>query len=72
MTAAAVTARGRLGLALVASGLLLQLLATFYWTPATFIASAVGGVGLVVVGAAVFARAVWRARREPDAGEGSS
>jgi F0F1-type ATP synthase assembly protein I len=64
----AVTPLGRRGLILVALGLLLQLLATFYWTPATFILSAVLGVGMVVAGAATFAWGVWRARRHPGAG----
>ena len=68
MSAAAVAPLGRRGLVLVALGLLVQLLATFYWTPATFLLSAVVGVGMVGAGAATFAWAVWRARRRPDPG----
>jgi hypothetical protein len=54
---------GRRGLALVAAGLLVQLLATFHWTPGTFILSAAVGVPLVLLGGAIFGRAVLRARR---------
>jgi F0F1-type ATP synthase assembly protein I len=64
MSADRVTTLGRRGLLLVTLGLLLQLLATFYWTPATFIVSAVAGVGMVVLGATTFAWAVWRARHQ--------
>jgi hypothetical protein len=71
MSTVAIARVGRLALLLVAVGLLLQLLATFYWTPATFILSAVVGVGLVVAGASTFAWAVWQARRSPDPGRSS-
>jgi hypothetical protein len=59
---------GRRGLALVSVGLLLQLMATFHWTPATFVVSAAIGIPCVLLGAAVFGLAVLRA---PIRGEGS-
>jgi hypothetical protein len=63
-TTPAVVARwGRRGLALVLLGLLLQLLATFYWSPGTFILSAAIGVPLVLLGAGLFGWAVLRGRR---------
>jgi hypothetical protein len=52
---------GRRGLALVAAGLGLQLVATFHWTPATFVLSAAIGIPAVLVGAAVFGLTVLRA-----------
>jgi hypothetical protein len=53
---------------LVAVGLALQLVATFHWTPATFVVSAAIGIPCVLLGAAVFGLAVLRA---PIRGEGS-
>jgi hypothetical protein len=58
----AVIGWGRRALVLVLVGLLVQLGATFYWSPATFILSAVIGLPSVVVGAALFAWAVLRDR----------
>lgn len=52
---------GRRGLGLVAVGLALQLVATFHWTPATFVVSAAIGIPCVLLGAAVFGLAVLRA-----------
>jgi len=52
---------GRRGLALVAIGLALQLVATFHWTPATFVLSAAIGIPAVLLGATVFGLTVLRA-----------
>jgi hypothetical protein len=57
-----VTRWGRRALVLVVVGLLLQLGATFSWSPATFIVSAAIGLPLVLVGAALFGWAVLRDR----------
>ena len=46
--------------ALVLAGLLVQLAASFYWRPGTFIVAAVVGVPLVLLGSVVFLRAVVR------------
>jgi hypothetical protein len=54
---------GRRAFALVVIGLVLQILATLYWSPATFIMSAAVGLPFVLLGAAVFGWAVLRARR---------
>ena len=56
-----VIAWGRRGMVLVALGLALQLVATFHWTPATFVLSAALGIPCVLLGAAVFGLAVLRA-----------
>ena len=63
-----VVAWGRRGMGLVVVGLTVQLVATFHWTPATFVVSAALGIPLVLLGAAVFGLAVLRA---PIKGEGS-
>jgi tryptophan-rich sensory protein len=47
-------------IALTALGLLVQLAASFHWTPLTFVLSAALGLPLVVVGAALFLRTVLR------------
>ena len=52
---------GRRGLALVVVGLALQLVATFHWTPATFVVSAALGIPCVLLGAAMFGFTVLRA-----------
>ena len=52
---------GRRGLGLVAVGLALQLVATFHWTPATFVLSAALGIPCVLLGGAIFGLAVLRA-----------
>jgi hypothetical protein len=52
---------GRRGLALVVVGLGLQLVATFHWTPATFVVSAALGIPCVLLGVAIFAFTVLRA-----------
>ena len=49
------------------SGLALQLLAAFHWTPATFVLSASVGVPLVLAGGALFLAAVWRNMRDKGA-----
>jgi len=41
-------------------GLVIQLAAALDWTPLTFIASAVIGLPLILVGALLFLRAVWK------------
>jgi hypothetical protein len=43
-----------------ALGLLVQLGASFYWTPLTFIVSAIVGLPLVCLGAFLFLRTVFR------------
>jgi hypothetical protein len=48
-------------------GLLVQLAASFYWTPLTFIASAAIGLPLVGLGALLFLRAVLRIMKEKGA-----
>ena len=48
-------------------GLLVQLAASFYWTPLTFIASAAIGLPLVGVGALLFLKAVVRVMIEKGA-----
>ena len=53
---------GRRALVLVVVGLAVQLGATFYWSPATFIVSAAVGLPCVLLGAGVFGWAVVRAR----------
>jgi len=52
---------GRRGLVLVTVGLGLQLVATFHWTPATFVLSAALGIPCVLLGAVVFGLTVLRA-----------
>jgi len=59
---------GRRGMGLVVVGLGLQLVATFHWTPATFVVSAAIGIPCVLLGAVVFGLAVLRA---PIRGSGS-
>lgn len=63
---------GRRGLTLVAVGLGLQLVATFYWTPATFVLSAALGIPCVLIGAAVFGLTVLRAPIHEGTGSGDS
>jgi hypothetical protein len=48
-------------------GLLVQLGASFYWTPLTFVVSAVVGLPLVGIGALLFLRAVVRIMKEKGA-----
>lgn len=62
-----VSKRIRIAAALAGAGLLLQLLAALHWTPATFILSAVLGTPLVVLGGALFLRAVWKNMRDKGA-----
>jgi hypothetical protein len=50
----------RTAAALTGLGLAVQLAASFYWTPLTFIVSAVVGLPLVLLGALGFLRAVLR------------
>jgi hypothetical protein len=50
-----------------ALGLLVQLGASFHWTPLTFVASAAIGLPLVGVGALLFLRAVVRVMKEKGA-----
>ena len=48
-------------------GLVVQLVAAFRWTPATFILSTSIGVPLVLLGGALFLRAVWKNMRDKGA-----
>jgi hypothetical protein len=45
---------------LVGAGVAIQLVAALHWTPATFIASAVLAVPLVLAGSVLFLVAVWK------------
>jgi hypothetical protein len=66
MTDGRLEAALRLGGLLIAAGLLVQL-GSFFWNhPLAFIAFAVVGGGLLLVGLALFARAVFRARSWTD------
>jgi hypothetical protein len=65
---AGVVTRGRWALVLVVIGLGVQLAATFYWSPMTFIVSAAVGLPCVLLGAGVFGWAVLRARMRPGGG----
>jgi hypothetical protein len=57
----------RLAAALAGLGLLVQLAASFYWTPLTFIASAAIGLPLVGAGALLFLKAVVGVMKEKGA-----
>jgi hypothetical protein len=48
-------------------GLAVELAAAIHWTPMMFIASAALGAPLVLIGAAMFLRAVWRIMKEKGA-----
>ncbi|MBC8133281.1 MAG: hypothetical protein H7X95_09905 [Deltaproteobacteria bacterium] len=50
----------RRAIAITGLGLLVQLAASFYWTPLTFVLSAGLGLPLVLLGAALFLRTVFR------------
>ena len=54
-----ITGRIKVAATITAAGLLTQLLAALHWTPGSFIASATIGVPLVLVGSALFLRAIW-------------
>jgi hypothetical protein len=56
--------RARLGFLLVMGGLLVQLAASFLWSPGAFIAAVALGVPLVLAGAVVLWTSVRRARGE--------
>jgi hypothetical protein len=45
-------------------GLVVQIGAAFHWTPATFILSASVGLPLVLLGGALFLRAIWGHMRD--------
>ncbi|HVU51840.1 MAG TPA: hypothetical protein VHL80_14185 [Polyangia bacterium] len=45
-------------------GLSVELVAAVHWTPATFILAAAVGAPLVVLGGAMFLRAVWRVLKD--------
>jgi len=49
---------------LAGAGLLVQLAGSCYWTPLTFIGSAMVGLPLVGIGALLFLRAVFRIMKE--------
>ena len=59
--------RVRRGLGLAIVGLVMQLGALLYWTPLTFVLAVSLGVPLVLVGAALFATAVWSTLKEKGA-----
>ncbi len=61
-------ARARLGFLLVIGGLLVQLGASFFWSPGTFIAAVALGVPLVLAGAVVLWTSVRRARQQLSGG----
>jgi hypothetical protein len=61
---------GRRALLLVVVGLVLQIAATFHWSPATFIVSAAVGLPCVLLGAGLFVWSVLRARIRDDGREG--
>jgi hypothetical protein len=63
----ALTRRIRRAGVVAGAGLVLQLAAAFYWTPATFILSAVVGVPLVLAGGVLFLSAVWRNMKDKGA-----
>ena len=48
-------------------GLSIELLAALHWTPATFILAAAVGTPLVLVGGAMFLRAVWQVMKDKGA-----
>lgn len=62
-----VVKRVRRAAVLAGLGVLVQLLAALHWTPATFIVSATLGAPLVLAGAALFVRAVWKRMRDQGA-----
>jgi len=55
--------RARLGMLLVMGGLAVQIAASFFWSPATFLVSAGVGLPLVLAGAVVLWTGVRRAAR---------
>ena len=59
-TRSIVMTRLRRALALIIAGLVVQLVCILAWSPASFIAFAVLGVGLVVVGVGWFVLGAWR------------
>jgi hypothetical protein len=63
---------GRRALVMITLGLLMQLGATFYWSPGTFIVSAAVGLPLVVLGAGIFGWMVLRASLRQGAPEDRS
>jgi hypothetical protein len=50
--------------AVTGCGLAVELVGALHWTPATFVLSAAVGAPLVLVGAGLFLRAVWRIMKE--------
>lgn len=59
--------RVRRGLGVASAGLVMQLGALLYWTPLTFVIAVSVGVPLVVLGALLFATAVWSTLKEKGA-----
>jgi predicted membrane channel-forming protein YqfA (hemolysin III family) len=51
----------------VLAGLLVQLFATLFWTPLTFVAFTVVGVPLVLLGVLLYGVTVWRILKEQKA-----
>lgn len=56
--------RIRVAAVLILAGLLVQLFATLFWSPLTFVVFAVVGVPLVLLGVLVYAATVWRILKE--------
>lgn len=62
-----VTTKVRRAARVAGLGLAVQLVAALHWTPATFIAAAVVGAPLVLVGGGMFLAAVWQNLRDKGA-----
>jgi hypothetical protein len=56
--------RTRVGFLLVVAGLLVQIAASFFWSPGTFIVAVAVGIPLVLAGTVVLVTSVWSARRQ--------
>ncbi|RKH11467.1 hypothetical protein D7V97_11100 [Corallococcus sp. CA053C] len=59
--------RIRIAALFVLAGLLVQLFATLFWSPLTFVVFAAVGVPLVLVGVLLYAITVWRVLKEKKA-----
>jgi hydrogenase/urease accessory protein HupE len=56
--------RIRVAALFVLAGLLVQLFATSFWTPLTFVVFAVVGVPLVLLGVSLYVATLWRILKE--------
>ncbi|MGE6757976.1 hypothetical protein ACQKGO_08210 [Corallococcus interemptor] len=59
--------RIRVAALFVLAGLLVQLFASLYWTPLTFVISAAVGVPLVLLGVLLYGVTVWKILKEQKA-----